>query len=414
MKQVLKQLIRPREVKRPAWQEILKWLIVGLATSLLLMFTQRAASAATYKAPDKETGNVVVAAGETINDDVYTFGGNVKILGNINGDLIVGGGRVEISGKVSQDVIAAGGEVNVLGEVGDDLRVGGGTVKIDGIVKDAVNVAGGTVIFTSKAQIGGDIAAAGGTIEVDGVANKNLSAGAGTITIFGRIGGNVNVSAASLRLADTAEVRGSLDATTQSKVLRAEGAKILGPFTEKRVKLQSATVMAEVMKVALSLLGLLAVGLILILIYKNRAKDFAIQSIASFWKSLGLGAAVMIIAPAAIIISMLTIIGLPLALISALMFGIAIYVAQIVAGLALGTLIFKIGNVKREVNIFLAFLAGMITLKLLMAVPYIGWLVSFVAILWGLGALIKTKWMFLVELKSNKKIEKKLTENRKQ
>jgi len=400
MKQVLKQFIRPREVKRPAWQEILKWVIVGLATSLLLMFTQKAASGASYKAPEKETGNVIIAAGESINEDVYIFGGNVKVLGNINGDLIVGGGRVEISGKVSQDVIAAGGEVNVLGEIGDDLRVGGGTVKIDGIIKDIVNVAGGTVTFTSKARIGGDIAAAGGTIEFDGVANKNFSAGAGTMTIFGRIDGNVNVSATSLRLADTAEIRGGLDATTQSKVLRADGAKILGPFIEKRIKFQSASVLAEIMKVALSLLGLLVVGLILILIYRHRARDFASQSIASFWKSLGLGAAAMIITPAAIVISMLTLIGLPLAFISALMFGIAIYVAQIVAGLALGTLIFKIGNVRREVNIFLAFLVGMVALKLLMAVPHIGWLFSFLAILWGLGALIKTKWMFLDELKS--------------
>lgn len=397
MKQVLKRIIWPRPVQRPAWQEVLKWVIVGLAVSLLLVFTQQSAAAATFRPPERETGNLVIPAGETVKEDLYAFGGDIRILGNVDGDLIVGAGRVTVAGNVSQDLIVLGGEVILTGTVSDDLRVAGGTVKIDGTVGDAVNIAAGTVIFTSKARIGGDIAGLGSTIEFDGQAAKGLNLVGGTVTIFGRVDGNVNVSANSLRLADTAEIRGNLSAKTQQKVLRADGARILGKFTEKRIE-SAQPLLSRVVSILISLIGLTIVGLILLWLLGSRSADLVRASMC-FWKSLGVGTLILVVAPAAVIISMLTIVGFPTAVICALLLGISIYFAQIVAGLALGTIILKIGNLKREVNVFLSFLVGIVVLKLLMALPYVGWLVSLVAILWGLGALLTASWTFLGELK---------------
>ena len=74
--------------------------------------------------------NVTIEEGDTFEGDLVVFGGNVTIEENavMNGDLVIIGGRVESSGEVNGDVVIVGGQVN-LNETavvaGDVITVGG-------------------------------------------------------------------------------------------------------------------------------------------------------------------------------------------------------------------------------------------------------------------------------------------------
>src|SRR5437870_3223111 len=76
------------------------------------------ASAAEVRPGDR----VVVGANETIDDDLYAFGGTVTVLGRVNGDVIAAGGTITIAGPVAGDVSAAGGTIQVSGDVKGSVR----------------------------------------------------------------------------------------------------------------------------------------------------------------------------------------------------------------------------------------------------------------------------------------------------
>jgi hypothetical protein len=94
----------------------IRWLqrvLVALVLLLVLVPTGGGAFAA-----DTRQGDVVtVGAGQTINDDLYAFGGTVDIQGRINGDVVASGGTVTIHGQgsVTGDLLAAGGTTTVRG-----------------------------------------------------------------------------------------------------------------------------------------------------------------------------------------------------------------------------------------------------------------------------------------------------------
>lgn len=137
-----------------------RWLprvLVGLILLLVLVPTGARAAAA-----DTRQGDVVtVGAGQTINDDLYAFGGTVDIQGRVNGDVVASGGTVTVQGTVTGDLLAAGGTTTVRGQVGGTVRAAGGTVTVDGPVGKDVIVAGGTVLLGPAARVGRGRRAAG-------------------------------------------------------------------------------------------------------------------------------------------------------------------------------------------------------------------------------------------------------------
>ena len=60
---------------------------------------------------------MVVAPGETINDDLYVFGGSLDVQGTVNGDVAFFGGTSTISGLITGDLMVMGGTTTINGIV---------------------------------------------------------------------------------------------------------------------------------------------------------------------------------------------------------------------------------------------------------------------------------------------------------
>lgn len=110
-------------------------------------------------------GDVYVGVNDTIHDDIAARG-NVTVAGVVTGDAAAIGGAVNISGKVEGDVAAIGGPVTLVqgGEVGGDLAAIGGPATIGGKVGGDVAAVGGPIDLDSTAAVGGDVATVGGPV----------------------------------------------------------------------------------------------------------------------------------------------------------------------------------------------------------------------------------------------------------
>ena len=79
------------------------------------------------------------------------------------------------------------------------------------------------------------------------------------------------------------------------------------------------------------------------------------------------------------------------------MYGVLVYVAKAIAGLAVGRLI--TGLFKWKAHNVVNLLIGLIVLAIVMLIPIVGWLACFVVLLWTLGGWAKVKGELIKEMK---------------
>ena len=168
-------------------------LAIGLA-GLLAMLTMGVVLAQGDQLGGKlRTGSeVTIPAGETVDHDVYVFGGTLVSNGTINGDLVVAGGNVEVNGPVKGDVLAAGGRISINGPVGGDVRTAGGQVTIAGDIAEDVLAAGGQV--TLGGRVGQDVIVSSGQLTLTGAVAGSATGTVGTYTKSGTIAGTDSIT----------------------------------------------------------------------------------------------------------------------------------------------------------------------------------------------------------------------------
>jgi hypothetical protein len=99
-------------------------------------------------------------------------------------------------------------------------------------------------------------------------------------------------------------------------------------------------------------------------------------------RAVGWGLLIAVGLPVVSVLVMLTVVGIPLGLVALLALALVYAMGYVVAALALGRTM-----VKEPRGRFLAFLAGLVVLRLVGLIPFLGGLVTFVAAAFGLGAL---------------------------
>ena len=108
--------------------------------------------------------DIHVAKGETMHDDIATSG-SVAIEGTETGSVAVFGGPAVIDGEVLGDVAAFGGPLTINGRVKGDVASFGGAVTVNGEVLGEVAATGGDVALGPKSSIRGDLALLGGKLD---------------------------------------------------------------------------------------------------------------------------------------------------------------------------------------------------------------------------------------------------------
>jgi len=370
-------------------KNILKGLALIIPLTLLIMLT-----AVPVLAFDARTGNTVtIASGEVINDDLYIAGEAIIIDGTVNGDLWAAGGEIIVSGTVSRSLMAVGRTVNISGDVDHAVRVAGTTINITGNVNGDLMAFGGELTIASTARINGDLLLGAGTARIDGLVEGDIKGGGGDVTVGNGVKGNVELEVDSLTIVSTANIEGDLTYTSEEEADIQSGAQIAGTTTHKLPEVKEEPgLLATVRGKLISFLMAMVTGLAIILLAPRRLRSIAEAIRSRPGPSAGWGALILFVTPIAAVVVCITIVGIPLGLIALALYLIAIYLAQIPVGLFLGSWIVRRSKpVEGKAIMFGAFTLGLVILRLLALIPYVGFFIGLVVTLFGLGAVVASE-----------------------
>jgi cytoskeletal protein CcmA (bactofilin family) len=366
-----------------------------LLVSLLVIFI--AAPALAFDLRQGES--VTVSSGEVVNDDLYIAGGDIVIDGTLNGDIFAIGRSITVNGRVDGGVSFGGQTATINGEITNGLRFGGQSIVVNGRIGRDLVVGCSQLSVLSTGQIDGDLVFGAATVQVSGSIGDSILGAGSEVTLSNGVGGDITLNAERLTITSTANIDGNIKYTSLNEASIQSGAIISGemshfiPERPDRGKIDNG-IIAGIAGIAvlwriLSYLMIFVIGLILILIAKKRLT--LMQSVVQKnpWQTLGWGALILIATPIAAIIIMITVIGLPLGIISLLLWGIALYLSQIPVALLLGRLILRQNRKLDSTGIVIGALAlGLLVLIILRLIPIIGWIVGLLVIVFGLGTLI--------------------------
>jgi len=224
-------------------------------------------------------------------------------------------------------------------------------------------------------------------VNLEGEVNRSVTMFVGNGDVSGSIGRELTMAGDRLTIASTARIGGNLTARVDhlKNVEIADGATIGGKrdievrvrqnqFARPRFYLHQAVWLAAAM-----LVGWL--GLILFPAFFRAST----QAVASGWRSLGLGLAILAGVPVAVILIAITLIGLPVSLMLLAMYLAAIYLAKIWVGAFLGQMLVRPAGAAKG-DWLLALLVGLVILTVVGFIPYLRWPVHVAVICLGLGA----------------------------
>ena len=376
-------------------------------------------------------GGKDVMVPENVNDDLYVSGNTVFVTGNIDGDLVASGGRLTVDGKVTEDLMIAGGFIDINGEIGDDVRAAGGVITINSPVADDLVVAGGTLNITDKGVIGGDLVITGGEVNIAGDVTGKLVASGGNITVSGKIGQDAEIGdVGNLKIESGAVIDGNLSYQSSQKAEISDGAKITGDvkFTEVRepektktpVEVKPAAVAAPLgifswmfgatylISIIVAFLSLFVIGIILLKVIPAVFRKFNDRMKSSPGYCAGAGAITIFGIPIGVLMAwvvgfvlILTVVGLGIAgllfaatVIVIVLYWVLIYVSSIFIAFLLGELILSRSSLDLTKYGWkvLAYFIGLAILTVVFAIPVLGGIVMFLAVLFGVGGISLLIW----------------------
>lgn len=350
-----------------------------------------------------------------VYDNLYVAGGSITINAPIYGDLIITGGNITINDTVTNDILLAGGTSILNGFVGGDIRCAGGSVHVDRDVTGDVIIASGSLNINKGVTIG-NLLIAGGNITVDGNVNgeirgsfgslnlngtveKNIDCRGGKITINGIINGISVLAAREIVIGNDAGFnrnvrywnnKGKLDFKQSLKNANATFDPSLRISTGEWYYLGAETILMLLWYLGMALVMILLTEYLFSATMKNAANSVYNKTLPS----LGFGFLFFIACPIAAIIALVSIIGIPLGLIMIFSYIILMLLATVITSVVAANWY----NNQYEKNwnywrICCAAFGIFILLKLLLLMPFVGWVIlTLISCIAFGGIILNVNW----------------------
>ena len=326
----------------------------------------------TYAIELGEAGNIVVQEGE-YNSSRFAAGNKVTNKANVDGLSFVAGNEITLEGKAPYGFYA-GNIVTVNENIEKDMFVAGNHVTIgsDAIIGRDAFIAGNTVIL--KANISRDLRVGASSVDLSNV------------TIYG----NAYIMAEEIILNENTNITGKLSYLDDAVVTGLSKAKVGEVEVNKNVKeVHVYTIKDRALDFLLSVASAFIVMIVLFyLIPKTKEKldDFELE-FGNIAKTSGIGLLVLLLVPIISILAMITMFLIPLSFITLAIYAISIYVSFLLTYYVVGNVITK--KLFNKDNMYLSLLIGIVLVKLITYIPYIGGLMGFISLIFGLGLIYK-------------------------
>lgn len=328
---------------------------------------------------------------EKIDDDLILGGNDIKFDGEIRGDIIAAGQDIVIDGIVDGNINAVGYTIKAGGTVYRSVRLAGYKVTADGQILGNLLLAGAIARVSPTCEVKRDVNISSAIANVNGIILGKLDIQAEEVIISGTIDGDVNIHAEkSVRIERSAQINGSLHYNCPSRAKIADGAQIEGETKWKKATKSGdeSGALWGLTKTVILFIGAYIIGLILLWFCRPSCSSVRDIVTGQLGRSLGYGLVLFVVVPIALLLLMVTIIGIPLSLISLLLYIILFYVAKLFVAIAIGDKILNMLNHSGTKSQALSLLIGLILLTIIYKIPFIGWAVYLLSVMIGLGAIL--------------------------
>jgi hypothetical protein len=288
-----------------------------------------------------------------VDDDIFAAGSAVTINAPVNSVTAVGG-TLNINAPVKGDVFVAGGQIHVNSDVGGKLVVAGGNVFLDGNVGTNLVAAGGQIDILPGKTVNRDALIAGGSVANAGRVNGTLTVSSNQFSNTGSAG-----------KVDFRKVEDNKEEPIGARDRDYGGFNVFGLLT---------------------MLGYFILGLILVryLPCAFTTVDREVRD-SPVLKTL-LGFVLIIASVIAILLVAVTVVGLPIALISTLLFAAALMLTGIFVSYSVGKWIGE--RLKLKYGSLILFAVGFVVLNILFLLPFVGGLISTISMSLGFAAFL--------------------------
>jgi hypothetical protein len=385
-----------------------------IITMLALLFLN--ATTALFATSFKGEQDITIST--EVNEDLYLAGGNILIDAPIRGDLICAGGDVTIQDTITEDVMLVGGTLKVMGYIGDDLRIAGGTITITNTINGDLIIAGGDVTVGKDAVINGNLQMVGGKLTMNGtvrgianlrggeiywngIAEKELTAKGGNLTFNGTVQGKSQLAAQNITLGSSAKFYDNVEYWNPEGELDFGNTLLSGATSSYNESLKTSDNDFNwrhlgVGLVAFWIYRLLAAALIIVLLmwmFHRFFSRISPETTNNFANHLGYGFLYIIGLPVLIIVAFITVIGIPTGMILMTTYGLTIALGHVLASLliAYGLNTYYEKNWNRR-NLFLVALGSYLGLKIVGAIPFLGFVVSIIVVTTAIGTILYIWW----------------------
>ena len=312
----------------------------------------------------------LLEAGETVSENLYVIAGDITIQGDVEGDLYLLGSNITVSGGVGSDLYAMGGDVIIDGTVSGETYILGGDVELSGAFGDTLH-------------------AAGGKMELSGTFDREVKCGGGVVRLSGTFADNADIQGGTIYLLSGTVIEGDFAYSTKN-LERAEDVTINGAVTEIPEAEWEAGGAGWGVIAFIGLAGLIGyfiVGMALYGFFPNFTKGVVDRTFSQLAQNLGWGLLVFLLTPLAVLVLLITVVGVPLGILVGVFYCVGIFIGEIIVSAALGGLVFSLFK-KPDAAFWLKLLLGLIILFIITIIPIVNIIAALIIWILGLGSLV--------------------------
>jgi len=354
-----------------------------------------------------------------IDDDFYASGNQIRIDGTITGDVTAASYQTSINGDVGGSANLAGRYIDHSGRIQGSLRFAGERLMLNGYVGRSVMAFGSAVVLGQGAVIEKDLMVSANDATLDGRIGGDVICAAARSRITARIEGDLTLKGGKTTVAPPAVINGNITyvAEEEDALELAGGVTVAGEVIWKKPEAELEDETSYLVDITFKFASLFAAflfGIIVIKLFRPYAEESFSQLRKRFSVALAAGVLGLLVLAFCVLILLLSllamligtvllsgdyaVVGVLILVISILMIpissfasvsgGIILYSGKIIVGLLVGYLIIRLWRPEARVLSKSSMLLGLLVLTLVFALPYVGFVLFFLATITGAGAII--------------------------
>ncbi len=335
------------------------------------------------------TNAYIVAEGQTVPDEIWVVANTVQADGSFGDDLFAASGTdMSLKGSYEGNLWAASRTTATLtGDCRRNARMAGQTLRIDGKIAGNLMAMGNTVIIGTNATIAGNARLIGSSVVMEGTVQGNVSINSARVaTLGGRMEGDVKVVSPDIFLPAQARISGNLSYTSSQELLPADGV-VGGKLQRVTPKPPPVLSIDRAKSHAMWFFAAFLVGVPFIATFPMTTAMASLLARKSPMKCLAVGFVASFLLPVFGLMSISSLVGLPLGALILASWGILVYVSRIIMGLMIGSLILKSGSTSIG-RVLMSMASGLAVIYLATLIPTIGLPVQLAVVWMGMGSLL--------------------------